>query len=83
MRKLGWNDELAEVAQRWVDQCKFGHDSNRAMCDGTYVGQNVYMGDAWELSEDEVMATVGKAVTKWYSEVENPGFDSSFINPFQ
>ena len=83
MRKLVWNDELAEVAQRWVDQCKFGHDNNRAMCDGTYVGQNVYMGDAWEQSEDEVMATVDKAVTKWYSEVENPGFDSSFINPFQ
>ena len=83
MRKLVWNDELAEVAQRLVDQCKFAHDKNRNMCDGTYVGQNVYMGYAWKQSEDEVMATVDKAVTNWYSEVEKPGFDSSFINPFQ
>jgi len=83
MRKLVWNDELAEVAQRLVDQCKYGHDNNRNMCDGTYVGQNIYMSYAWKQSEDEVMATVDKAVTKWYSEVEKPGFDSSFINPFQ
>merc|ERR1712212_724525 len=82
MRKLLWNDELAEIAQRLVDQCKFAHDKNRNMCDGTYVGQNVYMGYAWKQSEDEVMATVDKAVTNWYSEVEKPGFDSSFINPF-
>ena len=83
MRKLVWNDELAEVAQRLVDQCKFTHDKNRNMCDGTYVGQNIYMSYAWKQSEDEVMATVDKAVTNWYSEVEKPGFDSSFINPFQ
>merc|ERR1712168_1616416 len=83
MRKLVWNDELAEVAQRLVDQCKFAHDKNRNTCDGTYVGQNIYMGYAWKQSEDEVMATVDKAVNNWYSEVEKPGFDSSFISPFQ
>ena len=38
MMKLVWNDELAEIAQRLVDQCKFAHDKNRNMCDGTYAG---------------------------------------------
>eukprot|EP00091_Calanus_sinicus_P025174 TRINITY_DN944_c0_g1_i7.p1 TRINITY_DN944_c0_g1~~TRINITY_DN944_c0_g1_i7.p1 ORF type:complete len:245 (-),score=61.79 TRINITY_DN944_c0_g1_i7:44-778(-) len=82
MRKVVWNDELAEIAQRLVDQCKFAHDKKRNMCDGTYVGQNIYMGGAWKQTEDEVMAGVDKAVTAWYSEVEKP-FDSSLINPFK
>ena len=38
-----WNDELAEVAQRWADQCTFGHDTSRNKLDGTYVGQNAYL----------------------------------------
>merc|ERR1719290_232787 len=84
MRKLVWNDELAEVAQRLVDQCKFSHDKNRNMCDGTYVGQNVYISYSSRSStEDQVMASVDKAVISWYSEVEKPGFDSSNISPFQ
>merc|ERR1711955_148073 len=39
MMKMVWSDELAEIAQRWTDQCIFGHDSNRNTCDGLYVGQ--------------------------------------------
>ena len=27
MRALVWNSELEAVAQRWADQCTFGHDS--------------------------------------------------------
>ena len=27
MRALVWNNELEAVAQRWADQCTFGHDS--------------------------------------------------------
>merc|ERR1740137_289737 len=34
MRKLTWNDELAEIAQRWAGQCSFGHDETRNLCDG-------------------------------------------------
>ena len=82
MRKLVWNDELAEVAQRLVDQCKFTHDKNRNMCDGTYVGQNIYMAMASKQTQDQVMTTVDKAVNNWYSEVEKP-FDSALINPFK
>jgi hypothetical protein len=32
MNKLQWDDELAKVAQMWVDQCPQGHDSNRYTC---------------------------------------------------
>merc|ERR1711872_319330 len=54
------------------------------MCDGTYVGQNVYISYSSRSStEVQVMASVDKAVTNWYSEVEKPGFDSSNISPFQ
>ena len=81
MRKVVWNDEIAEIAQRLVDQCKFAHDKKRNMCDGTYVGQNIYMGWRSKQTEDEIMAGVDKPVTSWYSEVEKP-FDSSLINPF-
>ena len=38
MRKLVWNSELEAVAQRWADQCTFGHDSTRDKLDGTSVG---------------------------------------------
>ena len=29
LRELVWDDELAEVAQRWADQCMPGHDHDR------------------------------------------------------
>ena len=39
-----WNEELAEIAQRWADQCTFGHDKERSKLDGTKVGQNAFIG---------------------------------------
>jgi len=42
MLEMTWDDELAVVAQRWADQCQFGHDSIRNV--GRFkVGQNVYI----------------------------------------
>ena len=82
MRKVVWNEEIAEIAQRLVDQCKFAHDKKRNMCDGTYVGQNIFMAMASKQTEEDVMSSVDQAVINWYSEVEKP-FDSSLINPFQ
>ena len=37
MKKMVWNEELEAVAQRWADQCTFGHDKKRGKLDGTYV----------------------------------------------
>lgn len=69
MRELVWNDQLAEVAQAWAEQCPKTHDlpMNRRICDGAYrnTGQNIYnnLGHTdqhlWE-----------SAVKSWYGEVE-------------
>ena len=42
MLEMVWDDELAIVAQRWADQCQFGHDSIRDVS-RFKVGQNVYI----------------------------------------
>merc|ERR1712243_281332 len=83
MMKMVWDDELAEIAQRWTDQCIFGHDGNRNTCDGLYVGQNGYWGaSSAEMSPYSALGVSEDAVRSWYSEVKNPGFDSSHISPF-
>ena len=40
-----WTEDLAQVAQRWADQCTFSHDSYsaRKTSDFEIVGQNVYL----------------------------------------
>jgi len=86
MMKLVWNDELAATAQRWVDQCKGGHDKVRNMCGGKWVGQNSYVKlRSWQLeTKDEVYAKVEKAIRYWYAEVGlGGGFPSSNIKPFK
>ena len=83
MRKVTWNTELAATAQRWADQCTFGHDGERSKCDGTYVGQNAF--SSWNSQEstlDEVMDNSRNAVQSWYDEVASPGFSNSDISPF-
>ena len=78
-----WSTELEAVAQRWADQCTFGHDSERAKLDGTYVGQNAYWGGSSQ-QQDEAALQGGMASSaqSWYDEVTDPGFDSQTINPF-
>jgi len=83
MRELVWDPELEAIAQRWADQCTFGHDKERGKLDGTSVGQNAYMG--MSSVKDDQAALTAKAknsVDAWYGEVTDPGFNSSNINPF-
>merc|ERR1719283_190436 len=83
MMKMVWDDELAEIAQRWTDQCIFGHDSNRNTCYGLYVGQNGYWGaSSAEMSPYSALGVSEDAVRSWYNEVKSPGFDSSHVSPF-
>ena len=78
-----WNAELESVAQRWADQCTFGHDSERSKLDGTYVGQNAYWGgNSQQQDEAAVQSGMINAAQKWYDEVTDPGFDSQTINPY-
>merc|ERR1712112_678019 len=84
MREMVWNDELAAVAQRWADQCTFGHDKDRNKLDGTYVGQNAYMSSSSRESDlDTIMGKMDKAATAWYSEVSEYKFDPADIKPFK
>jgi len=91
MMKLVWNDEIAATAQRWTDQCLGSvHDNLRGKCDGTGVGQNLFLTNAHR-TEDQLMASVDEAVKAWYSEVKTPNaqtweskpFPSSSIQPFK
>jgi len=83
MREMVWNDELAAVAQRWADQCTFGHDGNRKKLDGTYVGQNAYMsGSSKESDLATIMGKMDKPTLAWYDEVSKYSFDPANIKPF-
>ncbi|XP_076630607.1 venom allergen 3-like [Colletes latitarsis] len=73
MQLMSWDDELAEIAQRWANQCKFGHDSCRNVARFS-VGQNV-----------GITMTTGTPNTKpsdiimmWYNEVEK--MDRNLVN---
>lgn len=62
---LTWSDELAASAQRWADNCWFGHDSHRG-----HIGENIAWGGDRSASS---------AVDAWYKEVDDynyakPGF---------
>ena len=84
MRKMVWSEELELIAQRWADQCTFGHDSVRTKLDGTQVGQNTFIGySSVQAEEGVVQAGMAQPAQSWYDEVTNPGFDSQNINPFK
>lgn len=71
MKKLVWNNELEAIAQRWADQCSFGHDSERDKLDGTQVGQNVYGAfDPQQQSQADLEAKLGPSVQAWFDEVD-------------
>ncbi|XP_045203798.2 cysteine-rich venom protein TEL1-like [Mercenaria mercenaria] len=51
MAKMSWDDSIANIAQRWVQTCVWGHDGNSARKDiGRYAaGQNMASNQAnWE-----------------------------------
>eukprot|EP00090_Calanus_glacialis_P014195 TRINITY_DN22915_c0_g1_i1.p1 TRINITY_DN22915_c0_g1~~TRINITY_DN22915_c0_g1_i1.p1 ORF type:complete len:248 (-),score=53.17 TRINITY_DN22915_c0_g1_i1:97-741(-) len=84
MRKMIWNDELAATAQRWADQCDFNHDKNRRKLDGTYVGQNAYLGMSSRSDDlESIMNKMDVPVQAWYDEVTTYAFDPLDIKPFK
>ncbi|XP_018316471.1 venom allergen 3-like [Mycetomoellerius zeteki] len=77
MPNLTWNKELANIAQRWVNQCNYGHDACRDI-NKYQVGQNV----AQSYSSGENDYTMQNFIDLWYNEVEN--FDARRVNqPFK
>ncbi|XP_071648379.1 venom allergen 3-like [Temnothorax longispinosus] len=76
MPDLTWDNELEEIAQRWVIQCNFGHDQCRDV--GRFaVGQNAAIG----YSSGENRFTVESFVQSWYDEVAL--FDRNQVSRYQ
>jgi len=79
MMQLTWDPELARIAQRWADQCQFGHDIERGVSRFT-VGQNVHEQSAF--NDDPV--DFKRAIDGWYNEVsafDNSDADDYAFNP--
>uniref|UniRef100_T1IJJ5 Cysteine-rich venom protein n=1 Tax=Strigamia maritima TaxID=126957 RepID=T1IJJ5_STRMM len=80
MNQLYWDEELAILAQRWADQCKFTHDKNRRSKKHKHVGQNIYL-YSWVKPTNN--ANTEEAIDAWYKEVVTPGFSKKHIHPFK
>jgi hypothetical protein len=71
MVKLDWDDDLAQVAQGWVNQCHWAHNPNRtaqygALAGGsTYVGENLYVYLTTSSSPPNI---VNSALLAWFVE---------------
>ncbi|XP_076759286.1 venom allergen 5-like [Xylocopa sonorina] len=64
MKTMVWDDALANVAQRWANQCHFGHDSCRNDA-RFYVGQNA----ALTGTTGTVKTSPADIAQMWYDEV--------------
>ncbi|XP_051164451.1 venom allergen 3-like isoform X1 [Leptopilina boulardi] len=64
MPNMVWDRELATVAQRWANQCKFEHDTCRRVRRFN-VGQNI--ATAWTTGSNP--SSIRDLITMWYDEV--------------
>ncbi|XP_043468656.1 venom allergen 5-like [Leptopilina heterotoma] len=76
MPNMAWDSEIANVAQRWANQCKFGHDTCRNVR-RFGVGQNVAM--AWTTGSNPL--SIKGLITMLYDEVAK--FNPNQIKPFR
>ncbi|XP_012060007.1 PREDICTED: venom allergen 3-like [Atta cephalotes] len=76
MPNVTWDKELEEVCQRWINQCKFGHDECRHV-DRFIVGQNM----AQASSTGKNTATVESMILLWYNEVND--FNNTKIEKYE
>merc|ERR1712121_328867 len=86
MRKLVWNDELAEIAQRLADQCRSGRHEESRKLDGRRVGQNLNRlvqtgGNMDEMSEYFAKRVTIGGIQNMYDEVRH--WNPRNINPFR
>ena len=78
MRELVWDDELAAIAQRWAEQCSFGHDENRDVR-RFKVGQNVF--ETTRSRAQPNSALIRDGVNSWFDEVKD--FSNNDIEVYQ
>ena len=63
-----WSDQLAQIAQSYAEQCKWGHNPDRSSSYPGYVGENLYVTTA-------SIANYSAAVASWYNEVKDYDYD--------
>lgn len=63
-----WSDELANMAEKWVQECIFDHGGLNSS-DFVNVGQNCFLTTAGEINYT-------LAFDKWYAEKNNYDFDT-------
>jgi len=70
MKALQWDDELAQIAERWAYQCTGGHDQNR-VSQRFQVGQNVAKQSMWSFGQEiQLEADWATPIKNWYDEVQ-------------
>ncbi|XP_011705979.1 PREDICTED: venom allergen 3-like, partial [Wasmannia auropunctata] len=71
-----WDDELAEIAQRWAIQCKFGHDKCRNVDSRwSWIGQN------GAKAYGKITYPMDDLVQMWYDEVKD--FDRNKVEKYE
>lgn len=73
MSQMVYSDELAARAQEWADGCVWAHGLT-SMCDGTSIGQNMYISMSSGGFPDSDMT---KAVKSWYDEKVDYDYNSN------
>ena len=74
-----WDDELARVAQKHADQCKFAHDCSKCRQVSRFkTGQNLYI---YKQSISSARTDWTRAVKDWYEEVTL--FSNKYVKPFK
>ena len=68
MLEMTWDDELEQVAQRWADQCNYGHDEARQV-ERFSVGQNINYGSRVWKEQNETRNSIETGINNWYNEV--------------
>ena len=81
MQKISWNDDLATLAQNWMNQCMFQHESNRInrSFPDLSVGQN--LGYFERNRPYDIQSLFRKVIKMWFEEYKY--FPPDFISPYQ
>ncbi|XP_033217148.1 venom allergen 5-like [Belonocnema kinseyi] len=73
MREMYWDEELANGAQKWANNCTFGHNSKEEREVARFkVGQNIAQTKTKRNSSDA--KEFGKQINKWFDEHQNFNF---------
>jgi hypothetical protein len=79
MQKISWNNDLAILAQNWINQCVFSHDKNK---DRNFpklkVGQNLGMFSTSKVERENIFETI---INLWFE--EHKYFPPSSISPYR